>query len=346
MKSVFELIQLHDHEQVVFCNDRVTGLKAIIAIHNTTLGPALGGTRMWPYVSEAEALWDVLNLSRDMTYKAAAAGLKLGGGKSVIIGDPQTMKTPEYFRAFGRFLETLGGRYIASEDVGTTVEDLEYAHLETKHIAGTDPHRGGRGDPSPLTALGVFHGIEACLAHRFDDATFKGRRVAVQGAGKVGSHLVHRLIEAGAEVIVTDIDELKLQALHTSYGVRVCAPSEIYDQECDVFAPCAMSGALSDETIPRLKCAIVAGGSNVQIERREHADMLHARGILYAPDYVINAGGLINVGGEHFGWDVARIVHEVENIAPRLTDILTRASRANIPPLAVADEMVREVISK
>lgn len=346
MPHVFAQMGEHDHEQVVFCRLGRANLKAIIAIHDTTLGPALGGTRMWPYRSETEALHDVLNLSRDMTYKAAAAGLKLGGGKAVILGDPKTDKTEEMFRAFGRFVDTLGGRYIASEDVGTEVADIDIARRETEHVVGTDPEAKGSGDPSPMTALGTFHGIRACAQHLFDRKSLEGLKVAVQGAGKVGSYLVWKLAEAGAEVVVADIDEHKVGALAEHKGVSVCGPDAIYDQECDFFSPCALGSAINVETAPRLKCKVIAGGANTQLESPELADRLHGRGILYVPDFVINAGGLINVASEVLSFDRGHVEREVASVYDRVRRLLEMADEEGKTPLACANRIAQDILDE
>jgi leucine dehydrogenase len=344
MLHVFAQMSEYDHEQVVFCRLGRANLRAIIAIHDTTLGPALGGTRMWPYASETEALHDVLNLSRDMTYKAAAAGLKLGGGKAVILGDPKTDKTEEMFSAFGRFVDTLGGRYIASEDVGTEVADIDVARRETEHVVGTNPEARGSGDPSPMTALGVFHGIRACTRYLFDTESLAGLKVAVQGAGKVGSYLVWKLAEAGAEVVVADIDERKVAPLVEHERVTACDPQGIYDRECDFFAPCALGNAIDAETEPRLKCRVVAGGANTQLESPDLADRLHGRGILYIPDFIINAGGLINVASEVLSFDREHVEREVAGIYDRVARLLEMADGEGKAPLSCANRIVEGIL--
>ena len=296
--NIFERMVGRDHEELVFVQDRAAGLRAIISVHSTVLGPALGGLRMWPYATEAEAIYDVLRLAEAMTYKAAASNLKLGGGKAVIIGDPRTDKTPALFRAMGRAIEKLGGRYITAEDVGTSVEDMAFIRETTGHVTGTSRTAGGSGDPSPTTAAGVEESIRACL-EAVDGASAKsleGLRVAVQGVGHVGSILCRNLSAKGARLTVCDVDRERAEAVAGECGATVVEPDEIYDVAADVFAPCALGFVLNDETIARLKCRIVAGGANNQLKDVErHGAMLESRNILYAPDYVANAGGLINI---------------------------------------------------
>ncbi len=302
--ALFEDLTSMGHEQVVFCHDKSTGLKAIIAIHDTTLGPALGGCRMWDYKSEEEALRDVLRLSRGMTYKAAISGLNLGGGKSVIIGDPKKIKSEALFRTFGRFVESLGGRYITAEDVNIRVKDIEQVALETKYVSGVTNKAGGSGDPSPLTAWGVFNGIRASVAFKLHREDLKGVSVAVQGCGAVGSHLVEHLVNAGARVFVADIDPDKVKANVKLYGAEAANLEDIHKLNVDVFAPCALGGILDGKTIPELKAKIVAGAANNQLlDEVIHGPQLKENGILYAPDYVINAGGVINVYQELQGYD-------------------------------------------
>jgi leucine dehydrogenase len=293
---VFTHPEFDGHEEVAFGHDPESGLKTIIAIHNSARGPALGGCRMWPYESEEEALTDVLRLSRSMTYKAALAGLDLGGGKSVIIADPQRDKSPALFRAMGRFVDGFGGRYIVAEDVGIAVEDVEIMAGETRHAAGAG--NGGAGDPSPATAYGVFMGLRAAIKKRLDRRSVGGLRVAIQGLGHVGRELAGLLSQQGAELIVTDIHDQAVETAVRELGARAVAPEAIYDAEADVFAPCALGAILDDDTIPRLKAKVVAGSANNQLAEDRHGDALKARGILYAPDYVINAGGLIYVSGD------------------------------------------------
>lgn len=301
---VFHEIEKKDHEQVVFCSDKGSGLRAIVAIHSTTLGPALGGCRMWPYKSEDDALRDVLRLSRGMTYKSAAAGLNLGGGKAVIIGDPKTMKTEELFRAFGRFVQSLGGRYITAEDVGTSVREMDWVRTETDFVTGIRRCFGGSGDPGPVTAYGVFHGIRAAMKWCYGDDSLKDKVIALQGVGNVGLHLVSHLHDAGAKIFATDIDQEHIKAAQSRFpSVEFVAPESIFDVSCDVFAPCALGGVVNDDTISRLKCNVIAGSANnVLADEDEHSNKLKERNILYAPDFVISAGGLINVANEIEGY--------------------------------------------
>jgi len=298
--SVFTSMSERDHEQVVYCYDKSSGLKAIIAIHDTTLGPALGGSRFWHYENEADALRDALRLSRGMTYKAAVAGLNLGGGKTVIMADPKTPKSEALFRALGRFIEGLAGRYITAEDVGTTVKDMSWVRVETKYVTGLAPAEGGLGDPSPITALGVFHGQRAALLQAFGQDHFEGRTVAVQGLGQVGSHLVSHLISSGAKVVACDSDASKVKKMRERFEhIKIVAPEEIYDVACDIFAPCALGGTVNERTIERLRCDIIAGSANNVLEVEEQdSNLLKNKNILYVPDFVISAGGLMSVSVE------------------------------------------------
>jgi leucine dehydrogenase len=294
--EIFERMVGRDHEEMVFVQDREAGLRGIISIHSTVLGPALGGLRMWPYATEAEAIYDVLRLAEAMTNKAAASGLKLGGGKAVIIGDPRTDKTPELFRAIGRAIERLGGRYITAEDAGTSVEDMAHIRETTSYVTGTSRAEGGSGDPSPTTAAGIEESIVACLETVNGTQSLAGLRVAVQGVGHVGSILCRNLSAKGARLTVCDVNAAAARRVADECGAEVVEPDAIYDVAAEVFAPCALGSVLNDETIPRLKCRIVAGGANNQLRDAErHGAMLESRRILYAPDYVANAGGLINI---------------------------------------------------
>lgn len=301
-ESLFEQVEKMGHEQVVFCNDEATGLKAIIGIHNTVLGPALGGTRMWNYTSEQEAVTDVLRLSRGMTYKAAISGLNLGGGKAVIIGDADKLKNEALMRRFGRFVDSLGGRYITAEDVNMKTKDMEYVHMETDHVTGIPESMGGSGDPSPVTAYGVYVGVKASTKKVFGSDSLAGKKVAVQGVGQVGMFLTERLVKEGAEVFITDINETKLKAVAQNTGANVVGMDEIYDLDVDIYSPCALGATVNDDTIKRLKAKIIAGGANNQLQdEKRHGYMLLDYGITYAPDFLINAGGLINVGSEYYG---------------------------------------------
>lgn len=345
---VFEEVSKKDHEQVIYCYDSDSGLKAIIGIHDTTLGPSLGGCRMWAYENEDQALKDVLRLSRGMTYKSAAAGLNLGGGKAVIIGNPKTMKSEPLFRAYGRFIQGLAGRYITAEDVGTTVREMEWVRMETDYVCGISRALGGSGDPSPVTALGTYEGIKASVKWQTGNESLEGKVVAVQGVGAVGYHLVQHLTRDGAKVIATDIDQDNLKRVTTDFrGVEAVAPDKIYSVACDVFAPCAMGAIINDETIPLLKCGIVAGSSNNQLGDEDlHAQMLDERGILYAPDYVINAGGLINVANELEGYNRERAVQQAASIYNIVTTIYQIAREEKITTNRAANALAERRIAR
>jgi leucine dehydrogenase len=342
---IFDSIQHHEHEQVVFCSDRPSGLRAIIAIHNTALGPALGGTRMWMYKSDEEALHDVLRLSRGMTYKAAVAGLNLGGGKAVIIGDPNRDKTEAMFRAFGRFVEGIAGRYITAEDVGTDVRDMEYVRMETKYVTGIDRALGGSGDPSPVTAFGVYAGIKACMKDLTGSDSLKGRKVAVQGAGHVAEYVCGHLAKEGAAVSVSDIYPEKAKRLAELTAATVVAADAIYDVDADIFCPCALGAIVNDDTIPRFKFRIIAGGANNQLaDEAKHGRMLIERGIMYAPDYAINAGGLINVYNELEGYSQERAMKQAEGIYDTILRIFATAKREGIPTYEASNRLAEDRI--
>jgi len=333
------------HEEVIFCQNKDVGLRAIIAIHDTPLGPALGGTRMWPYKTEEEALLDALRLSRAMTYKAAAAGLNLGGGKAVIIGDPKKDKSEALFRAFGRFVESLKGRFITGEDVGIDVNDIEYMYMETRYVSGLSPAHGGGGDPAPVTAFGVLQGMQACVQEKLGRDSLKGLSVAVQGLGHVGFNLAARLLDEGAHVIGTDIDPEKVERARSELKIEIVNPEEIYDVDAHIFAPCALGAVLNDQTIPRMRFKIIAGAANNQLEEDRHGVELHRRGILYAPDYVINAGGLINVYVELEGYDRERALRMTRGIYYNLRRVFDISKRENIPTFQAADRLVEERIA-
>ena len=330
--KIFETMAHAGHEQVVLCHDAATNLRAVIAIHNTILGPALGGCRMWPFESEEEAIQDALRLSRGMTYKNAAAGLNLGGGKAVIIGDSKTDKSEALFRAFGRFVQSLNGRYITAEDVGTSVKDMEYIKMETSFVSGLTEEFGGGGDPSPFTALGTFEGIKASVKYKLGKDDLKGITVAVQGIGNVGLYLCEMLHKAGAKLIVTDIYEEKLKVVSEKYGAKIVSDKEIYEVNAEVFAPCALGAIINDETIDKLKFQIIAGGANNQLHDEEkHGQMLKDKNILYAPDYLINAGGVINVYFEVINeYSRERVTEKAKNIYNILLDVYKIADEDNI----------------
>jgi leucine dehydrogenase len=342
--NLFETIHTTEHEQVVFCHNKDAGLKGIIAIHNTTLGPALGGLRMWPYATEQEALDDVLRLSRGMTYKAAVAGLNLGGGKSVLIGDPRTDKSEALFRAFGRFIDSLNGRYITAEDVGIDVNDMEYVFQETDNCVGVHQVHGGSGDPSPFTAFGTLQGIRASLQHKFGNEEVGNFSYAVQGVGHVGYELVKLLRNEGAKVFVTDINEEAVQAC-VELGCEAVGLDEIYDVDADVFCPTALGAIVNEQTIPRFKFKVVCGAANNQLATNGCGDELAHRGILYAPDYAVNAGGLMNVSIEFEGYNRERAKRMMRTIYYNVSKIFQIADRDGIPTWKAADRMAEERVA-
>lgn len=343
--DIFSNMERYDYEQLVFCQDENSGLKAIIAIHDTTLGPALGGTRMWTYDTEEEAIEDALRLARGMTYKNAAAGLNLGGGKAVVIGDPAKDKSPEMFRALGRYIQSLNGRYISAEDVGTTEEDMNLIHMETDFVTGTSPEDGSSGNPSPMTAYGIYTGMKAAVKEAFGSDSLEGKTVAVQGAGNVAYRLSWHLHEEGAHLIVTDINEDALQRIVDDFGARAVAPEEIYDVDCDVYSPCALGATLNADTIPRLKAKVIAGSANNQLKSDEHGDMLHKKGIIYTPDYVLNAGGVINVADELEGYNKERALRNIDTIYHNLGKIFAISKQDDIPTHIAADRMAEQRIA-
>lgn len=341
---IFETLDTSGHEQVVFCHNKDAGLKAIIAIHNTTLGPALGGTRMWPYKSEAEALNDVLRLSRGMTYKNAVAGLNLGGGKAVIIGNPATDKSEALFRAFGHFVETLGGRYITAEDVGIDVNDMEFVFRETEYVTGVHQVHGGSGDPSPFTAYGTLQGLMASLNKRFGDEEVGKYSYAVQGLGHVGMEFVKLLKERGAKIFVTDINQGLIDKAVNEYGAEAVGLDEIYDVPVDVYSPCALGGTINEETLQRLKAKVICGSANNQLANDAMGDEVQKRGILYAPDYAVNAGGVMNVSLEIDGYNRERAMRMMRTIYHNLGRIFEIADRDGIPTYKAADRLGEERI--
>jgi leucine dehydrogenase len=334
----FEKMYSMGHEEVVFFQDRSCGLKAIIAIHDTTLGPALGGTRMWNYTNEEEALIDVLRLSRGMTYKASVSGLNLGGGKAVILGDPKKDKSEALFRAFGRVVESLNGRYITAEDVNISVEDIDHIFTETNYVTGVALHHGGSGNPAPYTALGVFRGIEASCQKVYGDRSVKGKTVAVQGVGSVGFELAKLLHEAGASIVFTDISDKGVERMKSALPqAKFVSGHEIFSSNVDVYSPCALGASINDETIGMLKCKIVAGAANNQLKEDRHGLALKERGILYAPDYLINAGGLMNVSIEFEGWSDSKSKRMVDTIYDQTLKVFAISDEKNIPVNKAAD---------
>jgi leucine dehydrogenase len=339
--KLFDTIAGMGHEQLVICNDSAAGYRGIIAIHSTTLGPALGGTRFWQYGTDEEAIIDALRLARGMTYKNAVAGLNLGGGKSVIIGNNKTLDREMTFRAHGRFVESLGGRYITAEDVGTSTADMDYVHMETDYVSGL---AGRSGDPSPVTAHGVFRAIQASAKQRWGSDDLSTKTVSLQGCGHVGYYLSKELHEAGAKLIVTDIDADRVKQVVSDFGARAVAPDEIYAAQADIFAPCALGGIINDKTMPQLKVEIVCGAANNVLLEERHGVELEKRGILYAPDYVANAGGVINVYSELAGWDSARAFRKADEIYDTILKVFLIAKTDKIPTYVAADRLAEQRI--
>ncbi|MGH7602834.1 MAG: Leu/Phe/Val dehydrogenase [Gemmatimonadaceae bacterium] len=337
--KLFETMGTMGHEEVVMCSDPSVGYRGILAVHSTRLGPALGGTRFWQYATDEDAITDALRLSRGMTYKNAVAGLPLGGGKSIIIGDNKTKDREKIFRAHGRFVESLGGRYITAEDVGTSTKDMDYVHLETSHVAGL---AGKSGDPSPVTAHGVFRAVQASANHVWGSDSLEGRTVSIQGCGNVGRHLAEELHEAGAKLIVSDIDSAKTARVAQLTGAKVVQGDAIFSADADVFSPCALGGIINDKTIPQLKVGIVAGGANNQLLEERHGDELKRCGILYTPDYVANAGGVINVYGEVAGWNGQRARDKADDIYDTVLKIFDIAESQKIPTYEAADRLAEQ----
>ena len=339
--KLFDTIAGMGHEQLVICNDNSAGYRGIIAIHSTTLGPALGGTRFWHYASDEDAIVDALRLARGMTYKNAVAGLNLGGGKSVIIGNNKTTDREMIFRAHGRFVESLGGRYITAEDVGTSTADMDFVHMETKNVSGL---AGRSGDPSPVTAHGVFRAIQASARERWGSDDLSTKTVSVQGCGHVGYYLAKELHEAGAKLIVTDIDAERVKQVVTEFGARAVGPDDIYSVQADIFAPCALGGIVNDQTIPKLKVQIVCGAANNVLLEERHGDALVKKEVLYTPDYVANAGGVINVYSELAGWSSARAFRKADEIYETVLKVFKIASTDKVPTYVAADRLAEQRI--
>ncbi len=344
--EIFKYMERYDYEQLVFCQDKASGLKAIIAIHDTTLGPALGGSRMWTYASEEAAIEDALRLARGMTYKNAAAGLNLGGGKTVIIGDPFKDKNEEMFRALGRFIQGLNGRYITAEDVGTTVTDMDCIHEETNYVTGISPAFGSSGNPSPVTAYGVYLGMKAAAKEAYGHDHLEGRTIAVQGLGNVAYTLCEYLHKEGAKLIVTDINQEAVKRVVDAFDATAVDPNDIYSQDVDIFSPCALGAIINDETIPQLKAKVIAGSANNQLQDSRHGQLLHELGIVYAPDYVINAGGVINVADELYGYNRDRAMKRVETIYDSISKILTISKEQNVPTYLAANKLAEDRIAR
>ncbi|MCC5946135.1 MAG: Glu/Leu/Phe/Val dehydrogenase [Bernardetiaceae bacterium] len=343
--SIFDKIEQMGHEQITFCHDAKTGLKAIVGVHNTVLGPALGGTRMWTYASDEEALQDALRLSRGMTFKNAVAGLNLGGGKAVIIGDARTQKNEPLLRRYGKFIESLNGKYITAEDVGMSEADMEYIAMETKHVTGLNEKMGGAGDPSPYTALGTYMGIKAAAQQVFGNDSLAGKRVLVQGTGNVASHMIDMLAKENAEIIICDIFEDRLKAITDRHKVQVVGTDEIYDIEADVYAPCALGATVNDETLARLRTPIIAGCANNQLkDEKIHGDACLQRGIVYVPDFLINAGGVINVYSEYAKMPKEWVVRKTEALYDTCLEVIQRSANEQRNAQEVAIEIALERI--
>ena len=340
--NLFDTIAEMGHEQLVVCHDKSSGYRGIIAIHDTTLGPALGGTRFWRYESDEAAIVDALRLARGMTYKNAVAGLNLGGGKSVIIGNNKTTNREMIFRAHGRFVDSLGGRYVTAEDVGTSTGDMDFVHMETDYVSGL---ASASGDPSPVTAHGVFRAIQASAFHRWGSDSLEGKTVAVQGCGNVGHHLAKELHAAGAKLVVTDIDAERVRRVVADTGARAVSSDEIYGQTADIFAPCALGAVINDRTLPQLRVEIVAGAANNQLHEERHGVLLEERGITYTPDYVANAGGVINVYSELAGWDAQRSLRKADEIYHTVLGVFEIAKQDGIPTYRAADRLAERRIA-
>lgn len=345
--DLFDHISQADHEQVIFCNDKDTGLRAIIGLHDTTLGPGLGGCRMYNYANDQDALTDVLRLSKGMTYKAAITGLNLGGGKSVILADPRKHKSEALLRRFGRYIETLKGRYITAEDVGTTTKDMEYINMETSSVTGLPEAYGGNGDPSPVTGYGVYLAMKASAKMAYGDDSLKGKRILVEGAGKVGTHLLAHLKEEGAQLLVTDLNDQNRDNAVSQYGAEPVNLEDLPDTPMHIYAPCALGATLNDDTIPRLKTDIIAGAANNQLaDEDKHIAMLEERNILYTPDYMINSGGLTSVYSEWKGFEKSSAFQLTEAIYDTTLNLIRRARDQMMSTKHAADQMAEERIHK
>lgn len=331
VSPVFGNLSFDNHEQIVFCNDEETGLKAIIGIHNTTLGPALGGTRMWNYANEADALNDVLRLSRGMTYKSAITGLNLGGGKAVIIGDAKTQKTDALMRRFGEFVNSLSGKYITAEDVGMETRDMDIVREATPHVTGISESKGGSGNPSPITAYGVYMGMKAAAKYKFGTENLAGKKILVQGIGHVGETIVELITKEGAEVIINDINKAQLEIISKKYGATIHHDLDVYGLDVDIYSPCALGATINDNTIHNFKAKVIAGAANNQLQDEiKHGKLLREKGIAYAPDFLINAGGIINVYAEIVGYGKEEIKRKTENIYNTTLDIFKLSEEKNI----------------
>lgn len=345
--NVLHLMENMEHEQVMFFNDKPTGLKGIIAVHNTTLGPSLGGCRIWNYEHEEDALWDVLRLSRGMTFKSSISGINLGGGKAVIISNPKIKHDEAFWRRFGKFVDSLNGKYITAEDVGTSTDVMRIVMQETKHVTGKPLEAGGTGDPSPFTAYGVFLGLKASVKQQFGSDDLAGKKVAVQGVGHVGYYLVKHLTNAGAKVLVADINQRNLDAVVKDFGVEVIAPNEVYGLDVDVYAPCALGATVNSQTIPQLKCSVIAGAANNQLANESlHGKMLRDKNILFAPDFLINAGGVINCYREVQHLTETEANGLIENIYTKTLEIFKKSNEEQIPTQEAAIKIAIERLEK
>jgi leucine dehydrogenase len=344
-QSLTDRMSQFDHEQVVFCQDKATGLKAIIAIHDTTLGPAVGGTRMWAYASEADALTDVLRLSRGMTYKSALAGLNIGGGKAVIIGDARKDKNEFLMRRFGKFVDTLGGQYITAEDVGINTRDMEFIKMETDHVVGLPEYMDGSGDPSPVTAFGVYMGMKASAKKQYGSDSLAGKTIVVQGVGHVGEYLVEHLVKENAEVLIADIYEDRVRDVVNKYGVKAIHVNDVYSTKMDIYSPCALGATVNNDTLSQLTCSIICGAANNQLaEEQIHGLAVKEKGILYAPDYLVNAGGIINCYWEIIGYSREAALSQAEKIYDTAIQIFDKSELENIPTYLAANRLAEERI--
>ena len=343
--NVFEKMENMEHEQLMFFNDNKTGLKGIIGIHNSVLGPALGGTRLWHYASEQEAINDVLRLSRGMSFKSSISGIHLGGGKAVIIDNPNAKKDEAYWRSYGKFVDNLGGKYITAEDVGTNTQFIEYISLETDHVAGKPDYLGGGGDPSPVTAYGVYLGMKAAQKQLSGSESLQGKKVLVQGAGHVGQYLIDHLVKEKAIISIADINEANLKMVSDKYKVKVVSPTDVYQADMDIYAPCALGASINDASIPELKCGVIAGAANNQLaDELVHGNLLRDKGIIYAPDFLINAGGVINCYIETIGYNRPRALAATENIYDQTLAVLDNAAKAHRNAQEVALEIAMQRI--
>ncbi len=344
--DLFNQISMFDHEEMVFCNDNATGLKAIICVHNTVLGPGLGGTRFYNYTNDQDAITDVLRLARGMSYKSSIAGLNLGGAKAVIIGDPNKLRSEAFFRKFGRFIENLNGKYITAEDVGTTIKDMEYIRMETEHVVGLSELNGGGGDPSPVTAYGVYMGMKASAKAVYGSDSLAGKKISVQGIGKVGEHLVEHLTKEGAKVFITDVNQEALSRVSKAHNAEIVAKDDIFGLAVDIFAPCAMGAVLNTENINQLKCAIVCGAANNQLaDETIHGQLLMDKKIGYAPDFLVNSGGIINVYSELNGYNRQIAISQTENIYNQTLDIFKKSKDDKITTHEAARQIAEKRIS-